>query len=55
MATMKDDTRLKPTEPATVRRKLADAYDKLANGHRFTAAERIEFARIAEAWRATLK
>lgn len=41
-------------EPETVRRKLAEAYGKLATGRRFTAAERAEFGRMAAAWAATL-
>jgi hypothetical protein len=42
------------TEPEGVRRKLAAAYRKLATGKRFTPAERAEFARMADAWAATL-
>jgi len=42
------------TELEGVRRKLAAAYRKLATGERFTPAERAEFARMADAWAATL-
>jgi hypothetical protein len=42
------------TEPEAVRRKLVEAYCKLANGRRFGPAERAEFARMAESWAATL-
>jgi hypothetical protein len=41
-------------EPEAVRRKLAEAYRKLATGRRFTPIERTEFARMADAWAATL-
>ncbi len=41
-------------EPEAARRKLAEAYKKLATGRRFTPAERTEFARMADAWAATL-
>lgn len=42
------------TEPPAVRRKLAERYEQMAKDKRFTAAERAEFARIAQRWQATL-
>jgi hypothetical protein len=42
------------TEPPAVRRKLADSYRKLANGKKYTPAERAEFARMADSWERTL-
>ena len=41
-------------EPVAVRRKLAAAYRALAERKKHTPAERKEFARMAEAWVATL-
>ena len=41
-------------EPESVRRKLAVAYWALADGTKHTPAERKEFARMADAWAATL-
>ncbi len=42
------------TVPEPARRKLAAAYRKVATGKRFTPAERVEFARMADAWERTL-
>ena len=42
------------TEPEPARRKLVVAYRKRANDERLTSAERLEFARMADAWAATL-
>lgn len=42
------------TEPVAVRRKLAEAYRALANGKKHTPPDRKEFARMADAWAATL-
>jgi hypothetical protein len=42
------------TEPLAVRRKLAAQYAKMAEDTHHTKAERADFARIAERWRATL-
>lgn len=42
------------TEPLAVRRKLAEAFAKQAKDPRHTSQERAEFARMADAWRATL-
>jgi len=42
------------TEPPAVRRKLAASYRKLAEGKRYTPAERAEFARMAQSWERTL-
>ncbi len=41
-------------EPEHVRRKLAANLAKLAGSKRFKPAERTEFARMADAWAATL-
>ena len=40
--------------PESARRKLAAAYRKNATAKRFTPAERMEFARMADAWEKTL-
>jgi hypothetical protein len=40
--------------PEHVRRRFADALRRLAGDKRFTPAERIEFARMADAWAKTL-
>jgi hypothetical protein len=42
------------TVPEHVRRGLAEDYRAIANGKRFTKAERAEFARMAERWASTL-
>jgi len=42
------------TEPEAARRKLSAAYRKRAGDKRYTQAERAEFARMADAWAATL-
>jgi len=42
------------TEPPAVRRKLAASYRKLAEGRKYTPAERAEFARMADSWERTL-
>jgi hypothetical protein len=42
------------TEPPAVRRKLAESYRKLANGKKYTPAERAEFAEMAKTWERTL-
>jgi hypothetical protein len=42
------------TEPQSVRRKLTEAYRRLAADQRFKTAERAAFARMADAWAATL-
>ena len=52
--TSKPKTAMAYTEPEAVRRKLAAAYRKIAEGRRFTPAERAEFGRMADAWEATL-
>jgi hypothetical protein len=41
-------------EPEQTRRRLADEYRKLAEGRRFTPAERAEFTRMADRWARTL-
>jgi hypothetical protein len=42
------------TVPETARRKLVAAYRKQSLGDRFTPPERLEFARMADAWERTL-
>ena len=42
------------TEPEAGRRKLAAALRKRSMSKRYTEAERAEFARMADAWAATL-
>jgi len=49
---MKPQPRYPDPEPA--RRRFADALRRLAGGRRFTPTERIEFARMADAWAKTL-
>jgi hypothetical protein len=44
----------KSNVPATVRRKLAADYRKQAADPKWTAAERAEYVRMAEAWERTL-
>jgi hypothetical protein len=36
------------------RRRIAEAFRKLADGRRFTPAERVEFAQMADGWASTL-
>jgi hypothetical protein len=42
------------TVPAAGRSRLAIEYRAIANGKRFTKAERLEFGRMADRWGATL-
>lgn len=42
------------TEPLAVRRKLADEYRRQASNPKLTRRERAAFARLADAWQATL-
>ena len=53
MSTNKKPTATAPGSEAD-RRKLVAAYRRLAQGRRFTPAERAEFARMASAWERTL-
>ncbi|MDD4891147.1 MAG: hypothetical protein PHU85_14595 [Phycisphaerae bacterium] len=42
------------TEPLAVRRTLADEYHRQASNPRLTTRDRAAFAKLADAWRATL-
>jgi hypothetical protein len=48
------DKAARHTEPQSVRRRLAEAYRRLAADQRFKPAERIAFARMADSWAATV-
>ena len=41
-------------EPLAVRRKLADEYRRQADNPKLTRRERADFAKLADAWQATL-
>ena len=42
------------TEPLAVRRKLADEYRRQASNPKLNRRERAAFAKLADAWQATL-
>lgn len=42
------------TEPVAVRRELAEAYRRQADNRKWTRGERQSFARMGEAWAASL-